>query len=270
VDAVAPNPWQQNLETLLDSPQMRDPGDLIQDVWQIAIAMGRDAAEDLLDAHPELFRFFPLLSRAYGQQLRNKEIAEIKRLQGQDWTGPRLFKDVASPPSVVTYERVSAMFENIDFSDCKRLVMVGCGRVPATVFHTHDRTEVREIVALDIVPEVIDDMKQLVERLGYSRVKAELCDGATYDYAGAEIVFVANMVSPKAAVISRIADTAPGGVQIVVRDSYSLGRLWSDHVVRSVDPRLEIVGMGEAGRHWSLSRDVYLRRRTAASDANGG
>ena len=171
MDAVAPNPWLQKLVTLLDPPQSRDPGDLLQNVWQIAIAMGHDTAEDLLDAHPELFRFFPLLSRAYGQQLRNKEIAETQRLRGQDWTGPKLFKDVASPPSVVTYERVSAMFENVDFGDCKRLVMVGCGRIPATVFHAHDRTKVPEIVALDIVPEVIDDMEQLVGRLGYARVR---------------------------------------------------------------------------------------------------
>jgi hypothetical protein len=269
MDARAPNPWTEKLEGLLDPPRERDPGELIKAVWEVAISMGHDAADDLLDAHPELFRFFPLLGRAYGQHLRNKEIAETERLRQLDWTGPKLFRDVASPPSIVTYDRVSAMFEKVDFSNCNRLVMVGCGRIPATVFHTHDRTEIPEIVALDIFPEVIDDMKQLVERLGYSRVKAELCDGGAYDYAGAEIVFIANMVSPKAKVVSRIADTAPGRVQIVVRDSFSFGRLWADHVARSVDPRLETVGMGEAGQHWSLSRDVYLRRKTAASDANG-
>jgi hypothetical protein len=91
-------------------------------------------------------------------------------------------------------------------------------------------------------------------------VKIELCDGRAYDFSRAQVIFVANMVSPKAAVLSRIADTAAEGVQVVVREPYSLGRLLTESVEDSLDSRLEITGKGHGWRG-NLSLDLYLRRR---------
>ena len=69
------------------------------------------------------------------------------------------------------------------------------------------------------------------------------------------------MISAKAAVLTRIAESAPADVLVVVREPYSLRRLWSESGERSLDPRLEIVGKGSTNR--TLSRDVYLKRRSA-------
>jgi hypothetical protein len=160
---------------------------------------------------------------------------------------------------VDAYDRVNEMFDHVDFRECRRVVMVGCGRRPFTMFHIHDKTDVPEIVGLDIVPEALEAGEALAGRLGYDRARFVLCDGIAYDFGGADLVYVSAMVSPKAAVVSRIVDTAPGHVHITVREPYALGRLWSESAVRPLDPRLEIAGSGSGA--WSLSRDVHLKRR---------
>ena len=223
--------------------------------------MGDDAAEALLDAHPGLFEYAPTLTQANNQCIVTEEIADAQRLLQERWDGPVLFKDVASATRLVAYNRVPELFDRVVFRNCRCLVMVGCGSLPFTIFHVHDRTEVPEIIGIDIVPEAVETANELAKRLGYARVRAELQDGRSYDYSQAQIVFIANMVSPKPTVVSRIADTAPKDVQIIVREPYSLGRLWAESSERSPDPRLEITGRGRSGS-WNLSRAVFLSRRS--------
>jgi hypothetical protein len=146
--------------------------------------------------------------------------------------------------------------------------MVGCGWRPVTVFRIHDTTSVPEIVGLDIAPDAIDTANALAVKLGYKRMRAELGDGCEYDYSQAQIIYVSSMVSPKAKVIARIADTAPEDVQIILWEPYSLGRLWVESTERTLDPRLEVTGYGSVA--W-LARDVFVRRRRLlGSQERGG
>ena len=69
-------------------------------------------------------------------------------------------------------------------------------------------------------------------------MRAELTDGRDFDFTDSRIVFVAKMTTPKGAVLSRIADTAPQDVRIVVREPLSLGRLWAESAEQTLDPRL--------------------------------
>jgi hypothetical protein len=138
-------------------------------------------------------------------------------------------------------------------------VMVGCGGRPFTMFRIHDQTAVPEIIGLDIVPEAVETANRLAAKLGYERMRAELCDGCEYDYSEAQVVYVASMVSPKAAVVSRIAETAPENVQIVLWEPVSLGRLWAENAERTLDQRLEVTGRTSIWRN--LTRDVFVRRR---------
>lgn len=145
-----------------------------------------------------------------------------------------------------------------------RLVMVGCGPNPSTILHAYDKVRIPEIVGLDTLPFAIETTRLLIERLRLTGVQAELCDGRAFDYSGAEVVFIANMMSPKAAVLSRIADTAPANVQVVLRDPYSFGRLWAERGQEDLDPRLEVVATGWPSDGVALSRDLFIRRRAAA------
>jgi hypothetical protein len=171
------------------------------------------------------------------------------------------YRDVAGPEGAAAYDRVADMFAQIDFSNCRRFVLVGGGELPMTALHVHDRTGVAHIDCLDTRPEAVRSTEALAAWLGSDRLRAICFDGAQHDYSGADVVFVANMVSPKRVVLARILDTAPVHVRVILRDPYSLGLLWAEAGGAELDPRLSIVARGAGSRF--LSRDLFLTRRAA-------
>jgi hypothetical protein len=247
------------LENLLASSANRDPAELLEEISQIADAIGENACDALLASNPELLKYAPVLTQANRLRVNKKETEETERMLQLRRHGPVVLGALLSKSARRAYDRVNDMFQNIDFNNCSRLVMVGCGPSPVSIFQIYDRTEIPDIIALDVVPDAIERVRSLIEHFGLSRMRAEVCDGTDFDYGSAGIVVVANMVSPKAGVVSRIADTAPRAVQIAVRDPYGLGLLWADSAERALDPRLEVIGRGHPGL--PLSRDVYIKRR---------
>ena len=253
--------WQPEFESLIASLDDHDSDDLFRRLCRHAETIDMDAVEALARNHPDRFSFRPKLAEADYRRTLRKDIAETDRLLGQAWDSPMAFAKVASAPAIALYNRVSDIFDHVDFRDCRRVAVVGCGRLPATMFHIHDRFEVGEIVGLDVVPESVDTANALAVKLGYPRMRVELRDGREYNYSEAQIVFVARMVRSKHAVLARIADTAPPNVQIVMRDPLSVGRLWTEDGETGLDPRLEVFSRGPAGGFGSLSRNLYLRKR---------
>jgi hypothetical protein len=272
---LATNRWKEDLERLLAASQDRSPTERINSIRDLGLAMGHEAGEALLQAHPELFAHQPALTEAFRRMILAQDIAEVAQLMKQEVAGRVSFKDVASNKtnigvlsSTEAYDRLSEIFDHVDFRGCRRAVMVGCGGRPFTMFRLHDMTAVPEIIGLDIVPEAVDMANALTAKLGYDRMHAELCDGLDYDYRGAEIVYVASMVTPKAAVVSRIVDTAPEPVTIILWEPYSLGRLWAEAAEPTLDPRLEVTGRSSVWRN--MTRDVFARRRGAPSSRRTG
>jgi len=251
---------KQKLEVLVGSLPNRDPGDLIVDIARLATLAGNDACEALLAAHPEFFDARPILTEANFRRVRQKDVAAVEELLRLRPEHPFVIRDLLSESGRGPYDRVSDMFDCVDFSQCRRLVMVGCGPNPSTIFHIYDKTQIPEIIGLDTLPFAIEMTRAIIERLGLSRVQAELCDGTTFDFAKADVVFVANMVSPKAAVLTRIADTAPENVQIVLREPHSFGRLWAESGEQELDHRLEVLDRPRPSDYVTLSRDVFIRR----------
>jgi hypothetical protein len=177
---------------------------------------------------------------------------------------PRLrvgYRDVAGHEGAAHYDRVADMFTHVDFSNCRRFVLVGAGELPSTALHVHDRTTVAHIDCLDTRPEAVRSVEAIAAWLGSDRLRALRLDGAHYDYSEVDVIFVANMVTPKQVVLARILDTAPDHVRIILRDPYSLGLLWAEEGGVALDPRVSIVARGAASR--SLSRDLFLVRRAS-------
>ena len=135
--------------------------------------------------------------------------------------------------------------------------MVGCGWRPVTTFHMHDETSVPEVIGIEIVPDAAETATGLARKLGCDRMQVELCDALDFDYGGAQVVYVASMVTPKAAVVSRILDTADNDVQIVLWEPVSLGRLWVESALRPLDARLAVTGYGTV--NW-LTTEIFTRR----------
>lgn len=249
---------KRDLDGILRSYRDGEIVTLIETLCGFADKIGLEASESLIGAFPELFAYQPILMKAFRETIAAREIAESSHLLQRDLSGTRSFRQVAGSYSASLYDRLTDIAGRVDFNTCRRLVMVGCGWRPVTMFHLHDTTDVPEIVGLDVRREAVDTANALAAKLGYQRSRAEVGDGARYDYRDAQIVYVASMVSPKPTIVSRIAETAPDDVQIVLWEPHSFGRLWMESAEEGLDPRLEITGRGPVS--W-LSRDIFARRR---------
>jgi hypothetical protein len=169
--------------------------------------------------------------------------------------------DVAGRWGTAWRDRTDDIFTHVELSNCRRFVLVGAGELPITGLHVHDRTSVAHIDCLDTRPEAVRSVGALAALLGTDRLSATLCNGTHYDYANADVIFIANMVRPKKVVLSRVLDTAPNHARIIMRNPYSLGVLWAEDGCAPLDPRVRIVARGPGGS--SLSRDVFLSRHAS-------
>ena len=150
------------------------------------------------------------------------------------------------------------MFDVIDFRSGTQFVMVGCGPLPMTLYHVHDRTDVAELVAIDVDVDAIETVNATARRFGLHRVSANVVSGERFDYARADVIYVANLVRPKASVLERIADTAPRDAAIVLREPYSLGRLLTERGTDHLDQRLKVASVSPPELS-HFSRHVFLR-----------
>ena len=239
----------------------RDPYAVMEDICNLNTDMGDEMAEALLDANPHLFKYRPVLTEMAYRRTVGDEVSRTRQYREPQGEAPTSLRELASELSMANFNRSAGMFDHLDFDVCRQFVLIGCGWLPTTLFLVHEKTDVPELVGLDIVPEAIQTSNALAKRLGYWRVRTVLQDGNAYDYGNAQIVYLPRMIFPKSTVLSRIADTAPRDVHVLVRESYSLGRLWGETIDECLDPRFEVIGKGEGSATY-LTRDVYLRRKT--------
>jgi hypothetical protein len=250
-----------DLLRLLASPPEKHTSELIGDLVALGNAMGHDVGNALLVEDPTLLDRRPGLQQQFGSFIVEREIEEAYRLRDADIPPGTRFRDVAGPHAAGTYDRLREVFARLDFSNVRKAVMVGCGWRPVTTLHMHDETRVPEVVGLDNVEDAVDCARILGRKFGCDRLRVELADALTYDYSDTQVVYVASMVTPKADVVARIADTAPPEAQIVLWEPVSLARLWMQSAMEPLDPRLEVVDTGSV--NW-LSTEVFVRFRGSA------
>lgn len=252
------------LEAILLSPPERDTFDLVRAIDGLADAMGPEAAEQLIKRDAGLRSVRPSLSSEFNDYVVRIETAETHKLLAADIPAPASFRTFATPNALGMFNRLASLAAHVVRPHMQRIVMVGCGWRPVTMFHLHETTDAREIIGLDVIPDAVETSAALARKLGYDRMRTVLCDGVSFDYAGADLVYVASMVSPKRDVIARILETAPEDVRIVLWEPISLGRLWLESSEPDEIPEIEITGRGPVVR---LSQDVFARRRRPRSDA---
>lgn len=216
---------------------------------------------DLLSLNPTLMDHRTWLAPLYAGHVRSMEMSEAAGLLKRaplEWQ--RLGSLLPGNFAARVYSRVSDMFLHVNFERCRRFVMVGCGPLPGTLFNVVDSTDVPEIVGLDIDRHAISCVNEIARRCAIERIHAEPCDGRDFDYSQSDIVYVANLVTPKSSILARICETAASGTQIVLRDPVSAGELLSECGVEALDSRLAVLRDGESD-HRFLSKHVFLMRR---------
>jgi SAM-dependent methyltransferase len=225
--------------------------------------IGAEVGESLMDQHPELLDFVPIASRDYLEYICAQERAEAEHLLSGSSQGGFRYIDRAETFGRHNYDRVRDMFDVVDFSSRRRFVLVGCGPLPLTLYHVHDRTAVTELIGIDVDFNSVEKVNATARSFGLNRVAAHAVSGEQFDFAGADVVYVANLVRPKRLVLKRIADTAPRTAAIVLRDPYSLGRLLTERGTDDLDPRFEVTGVSPPELS-HFSRHVFLQIADAA------
>lgn len=230
----------------------------INEVADLAFSLPEGEADAFLEANPFWRAHRESAVRLYYEHIVAMETAEAARLLDMP-TGPgRRYADLASPKGRISYERVADMFDQVDFQGCRHFVMVGCGQLPVTPLHVMERAGVTHMTLLDVSPKAVDVVGRLRDAFGWHALQPRLSSGKDFDYAGADIVYIGNMVSPKSLTLQRVLATAPADVRIVLREPYSFGRLWAEKAEVEFGGAVQVTGRGAVSRH--LSRDLFLRR----------
>lgn len=211
--------------------------------------------QDYLAQHQE---FFTACQRRY---LAVKERQEVNSLLEKSKTVKKsVGASLMSGFGINTYERVEDLCHMVDFSDCQRCVMVGCGALPATLFYLYDRYPKLEYIGIDIDPVALATAKEAMSLLGIEKICLVEADGSQFDYVDAGFVYIANQVSPKSLVLERIAATADETVQVVMRDPTRRGKLLADCGKDVLPSQFSLVRKGKKSQHF-LSQDLFLRRQ---------
>ena len=255
-----PKTWRQEFLDCLARRDTLERADFIEEIARLAFAIPEADADACLDRETGWLAHREAVTRLYYDHIVAMETQEVARLLGPLRKRGLSYREVASEKGLVSYLRVADMFEHVDFGRCRRFVMVGCGQLPVTALHVMDRTNVRSMVLLDVSPRAVKAVEHLRAAYGWDALEPRLCSGRDFDFRDADVVYIGNMVSPKLETLQRVLDTAPQGVQIVLREPYSLGRLWAEKAEAHLPEAVAIVGRGPVSRH--LSRDLYLLRKS--------
>jgi hypothetical protein len=220
-----------------------------------------DAGIEELEASGYLAQHFESFAHYQRRCLKEQEMAESEMLLRRPRSMSGLEALLDSTFARQTYRRVAEALTLADFNRCRRFVMVGCGPFPAAALFIHDHTPTPEIVAIDKDRDAIAMASRVVAAFTHDRIRISPDDGVGVDYGNADIVYVANHVTPKAQVVQRVLDTVAADAQVIVREPWGYGRLFAEPGVAHLDPRAIVCAVGEAHRHF-LSRHVRLAHRT--------
>jgi hypothetical protein len=172
---------------------------------------------------------------------------------------------VQSAFALNTFDRLEETARLVDLGGCRRVVIVGCGALPAAAFFFHERTQAFRITALDVDRGAADLARLVTQRHGSERLGILCQDGRDHDYEGADVVYVVNQVKPKRDVLQRIAATAPPAVRVVLRDPFGPGRLLADSVDGPLPQPWRLVATGAVDPNF-FSRHLLLSRLHHGAD----
>lgn len=251
-------PLQNTLDSVLGNSKGRPPKSIIEQIVNVHEQSSPQLWQAALDSHPASQKLKHTFTQIYNDYIIEMEHSQAQQLLDASIIPGARFTDIATDDALAAYTRVSDLFEYVDFSNIKNVVMLGCGKLPVTALHIIDRTEVSRVTCIDILPTAVLTAEKLGEQLGWSKIEFTCTDGLEFDYSLADFIYVANMVRPKSAILAQIFQTARPDASIVVREPYGLGHLWAETCLEALQEHTEykVKGYGKGSRF--LSYDMYL------------
>ncbi|HET8625628.1 MAG TPA: methyltransferase domain-containing protein, partial [Gemmatimonadales bacterium] len=197
------------------------------------------------------------LRALYGRYVSRLETAEARALLARGTGVVGLALGEGGDFAGRSYARVRDLFDYVDFTDCRTFVMVGCGPLPVTLLHVARRARVPRLVGLEVEPESARDARALCRELGVDTIEVQECDGGEFDYSEADVIYIANLVRAKRAVLTRVARTARAGARVVVREPSSVGELVAERGVDVGDSWWRVLARGPEDPQF-LSYHLFL------------
>ena len=211
----------------------------------------------------------PRLARFYGRHVQLAEAQEAKALIERGADAGALARGEGGDFAGRSYARVRDMFERVDFTACREFVMVGCGPLPVTLLHVARETRVPRIVGLDADETSARSARAICQRLARLRIEVLHRDGCDHGYGEADVIYLANLIRPKARVLACIAGAARPGTRVIVREPFAAGALLAEQGIDPRDPRLKLLAFGPGDPRF-LSRHVFLERSEETDLARSG
>jgi hypothetical protein len=136
----------------------------------------------------------------------------------------------------------------LDLAEARRIVVIGSGPVPDSLFVLRELTESSdgptsdvELIGLDLDSHAVDDGRALVAELELDRISILHADAAHYDYSDADVVCCSIFATPRPAVYEQIGRTAPAHCQVLIRDPVAGGVIVFERLVDRLPPSLVLV-----------------------------
>jgi hypothetical protein len=184
-----------------------------------------------------------------------------KMTPGCQKVGPRLDRSTWG-----SYARMEDALKLVDFSTCRRFVLMGCGRAPCSLFYLHDWTEVECLVGIDRDRQSLDMARELVDGFGLRRVRLVEADACDLDYAEFDVIYWDPFALPRRKIMERVVETARSDSAVILRDPFFTGTLLCEPMAGCLNPRLEICAesAGFPGRF--MLKHYVLRFKPAECD----
>jgi hypothetical protein len=255
--------WQRLLTSALANTADRDPKDVIDAVVQISERFPNQEWPAMLGQARLPEDVTRSAREIYANYVHRMEQAGMAHALATPDLRSTRFSSICDPEARASYDRVSDLFDVLKLAPGLRFTMIGCGELPVTAIHVIERAGC-EVICMDVAPAAITAAERLKDAFGWSQLHPLLCDGTDYDYGSSDVVYIANMVRPKGAVLRQVADTAGRHCEIVLRDPYGLGVLWAEQGEASLPPALKVGRRGAGSRY--LSHDLFLDWREGTAE----
>lgn len=115
------------------------------------------------------------------------------------------------------YGGMRRTLELLDLDGCNRLVLVGCGPLPDSLFCCLDHTEVPHLVGIDQDASACARARALLDEMATDRIEIVHAEGVTFDYGTTDIACISAFVTDRAAVLERVIASGSPGTQVVLR-----------------------------------------------------
>lgn len=151
------------------------------------------------------------------------------------------FLDVTkSHVSKATYQQTNHEMKMLDLSQCKKMVIIGCGCLPETILYIHDNSSINEIIGIDDNQEAIFVAGEMIRHQNLKNINLLHYNSKNYDYSNVDAVIITNMMKDKKTILKRIASTSKDHIQILARTPILLGHMFYEDASQSLDKRLYI------------------------------